>query len=708
MSTKSGNVDVRVRVELAGAEAGQEKPKLAAFAYSPGGKLLDQAAVDQGGVAKLSLPVGREASAVRVLVGPASEAPDFFELRRRGAHEEHLRIEAKAAELTLATTILPDVWRCWLLGACVVRGTLYKRVTTGGLSVAHPVCNATVDIFEVDPLFLVLPKLPDWVIDRIRDLIVKPWPPRLPEPPEPFELPMPATALAHRMDEPTVMALKEAASSSELRFLAQTGSRLQFEQALIDRAQLIRPILCYFYPQFVTMQKVATAQTNDCGHFQTLFFHGCNNPDTPDLYFKARQRLFGFFDVTIYEPTPIACHTHWNYKCGTEVSLFTSHPLAMTCSPCPGVDAGPNWVLFTAIGNTSLKAIFGGGAAGATAGNWGLVNGGSPWGGVLRPRLEFDNSLREDLGVTHYQLSFRRGTSGPFIPLTAPVSRHRAHVVVPGDPPVIEAYPLGPTYKVVGGETRALYEIPPATPPGGGQWVIANAVLDTENGEWDSTIHARGLSYDDDGNPVAGTVDESGLYQLKLDLCDSAGNFVDIGAKNIRYVVPDSADLSGTIQTVLASNIAQPGGGTLVQGDSLVLTLHVDNNHCWAGIGAPTTPSGSADPCCGVVPYAAGATVSMPYTAFHPHGFATHHFQLFRSATQILPTVSGVTGSFSITQTVADMMSLALPAACAGNPPCTTAAFAENLKVYALATDGWGSYLGYNAEDNRAFALSSP
>jgi len=41
-----------------------------------------------------------------------------------------------------------------------------------------------------------------------------------------------------------------------------------------------------------------------------------------------------------------------------------------------------------------------------------------------------------------------------------------------------------------------------------------------------------------------------------------------------------------------------------------------------------------------------------------------------------------------------------------GQPACTTAAFGENLKVYEMATDGWGSYLGYNDEDNRAFALA--
>ena len=124
-------------------------------------------------------------------------------------------------------------------------------------------------------------------------------------------------------------------------------------------------------------------------------------------------------------------------------------------------------------------------------------------------------------------------------------------------------------------------------------------------------MFSRGLAFEEDGDVVPGSVDESGLYQIKLDLYDAAGNQIDIAAKGIDYYVPDSVSLSGSIPTVKASSVTQPGGGSLVQGNSLVLTLHVDNNHCWAGVGAPWTPSGAADPCCGVLRFAPGASVSM-------------------------------------------------------------------------------------------------
>src|SRR4029453_1207520 len=99
--------------------------------------------------------------------------------------------------------------------------------------------------------------------------------------------------------------LSSLAAGGELKFLAKSASTQQFRQALIARPEIARLLICRFYPHFVTMQLVATAVTDECGHFRTSFFRGCHNPDQPDLYFKARQRIFGFFDITILAPTPI-------------------------------------------------------------------------------------------------------------------------------------------------------------------------------------------------------------------------------------------------------------------------------------------------------------------------------------------------------------------------------------------------------------------
>ena len=82
-------------------------------------------------------------------------------------------------------------------------------------------------------------------------------------------------------------ALAQVSSASALQFAARTASDLEFRRVLLDHQLPIRPIFCLFYPHFFSLQLVATTTTDDCGHFHTLFFRGCNNPDTPDLYFKS-------------------------------------------------------------------------------------------------------------------------------------------------------------------------------------------------------------------------------------------------------------------------------------------------------------------------------------------------------------------------------------------------------------------------------------
>ncbi|MBK6960127.1 MAG: hypothetical protein IPH23_02410 [Gammaproteobacteria bacterium] len=251
-----------------------------------------------------------------------------------------------------------------------------------------------MEVYEVDPLWIILPKLPDLIIDRLRDIVLRPIPFPIPEPiPGPDPAPFARAAMVpvqRQLHAPptatpdAAQALAALPQATALRYSAQVGSRLQFQQALIDHAELIRPLLCLYYPRFVTMQRVATAKTDECGHFQTLFFKGCNNPDQPDLYFKAKQKLFGWLDVYIYAPTPIACHTWWNYRCGTEVKLYSSSPWGHTCSPCPPVIGPPGknrWVAFPAVGVHGLNNIYGTAqdlVGSVTADNLGLTQDGRP------------------------------------------------------------------------------------------------------------------------------------------------------------------------------------------------------------------------------------------------------------------------------------------------------------------------------------------
>ncbi len=740
----AGGGRIRIEAEMLDVRKEDDAPDLVAYAFGASGKLLGSAGLSDG---KGSLPVPdtKEPEAVRVVVGPPIERDDDGEilqtLMRIGAPETTVRLdELKDALVFPLDRIL---WHCWLR-FCTVRGKLLKRTLSAGIPIDLPVCGAEVEIYEVDPVTIIWPKIPDLVIDRIRDLIRRPWPPPpppeerfpggVPFPPKPEPGPRPPAPFASsfqireevmhllaelRGNKGTELELKDVTATSaaalrkaeateerlfafdsgepteadpsevsaslralsdvpELRLAADAGLA-PFKSALVARPELLRPLLCWLWPQAVTMQLVATVTTDDCGRFRAVFYRGCSS-DVPDLYFKAYRRI-GWWRIPILAPLPVACHTWWDYACGTEVTLWTTSPWAHTCPPCPPIIAPDHWVLPMAVGNTSLASIRGTSVAlqpSTNAGNVGLTGGGAPWGGSLRFRIEFDHTLRTDLNVRYYRVRWRKvGSGNPFMPLTSDIRRHYAHMVGPFML-VIDPYLLGP--HTVGG-TPNLYEIPPALPPLG-QWVIANAVSDTTSALFASQTFA----------PPAG----AGLYEFELTLFTAAGAAVNATTAGIAFRVPTTTDLTATIPTANAAAL-----GLVTAAGRFVMQLHVDNNECTALIDPPAVAgSVSADPC-GLLRYGAtGDSVTLGYTATHPNGFATYSFGVQKGVTPI-PAVAqgGPVGPAPGVHTVATTAGVLLGG-------CTIAGFAETLDVEATATDGWSRLSGYDDHKVRAFALA--
>ncbi len=751
-----GSVELKISIELEDVQRGEEEPQLAAYAFSPGGSLIGHAPLKRSGVA-LEIPAREEAQAVRVVVGPLSSAEKetpLADLLRLNAAERTIRVEPGAAGAEAEFIIARPIWRCWWLGRCTARGTLLKREQSGGIPIDLPVCEAEVEVYEVEAFPLLLSRVPDDLLELLRAAVQFPPPPPPPPGEGPFG-PLPGdegpelgairellTAAQVQVDMPVsplppspqgdFVTHSELAQLAEERFAAQqqgtevagesqrtvalapepvvapsledaagavralAGSSAvvqaadqgaaAFRSALIGNEELVRPIFCIFFPWLVTKQLVATTTTDECGHFSATFWRGCCGEGS-SLYFMAYRRLL-YFRIPIYQPLPVACFTYWNYLCGTEVALYTTSPLAYTCPPCRPIVAAPHWVLVMAIGNTPLSRIHGTGAAlSTTSENVGLTDSGAPFGGLLRPRLEFDNSLRDELGVRYYRVSWKKaGTGNPWTPLELEVHRHYTQVV--GSSLVLEAYSLGP--HVVGGQA-ALFEIPPALPPIG-QWSVPDAVEDTTSAKFatgGSQPATRGLV-----PPGA-----EGIYKLRIELFDAAGAPVAIGPLGIHFVVPTSTDLSSTIYTTDAAALGLVPGPPVDTGNAFVMRLHVDNNPTSAAI-APPLLNGSVkpDPNCGVITYAPDGsdTLTIAYTASHPHGFANYSFVLNRGVTRLTPPSAGGpvgAGSFSSAPAVSSLLG-----------KCTVAGFAEELYVEGTATDGWARQ-GYDASDLRAFVL---
>lgn len=746
----AGGGRLRIEAETLDVRKDEEAPQLVAYVFGQSGKLLGRNDLDNG-KGSLPAPSLKEAESLRVVVGPPIDSEDGGEvlaaLTRLDAPELHLRSDE--IKDVLRVPIDRYQWGCWLR-FCTVRGKLMKRVPTGGLHVDLPVCDAEIEIYEVDPIPVIIKKIPDIYLERIRDLIRKPWPP--PDPPwehyrggipfpPPGGDPVPflgglvkkagrgvggferqeigiapvrqeLRALLAEMGAGENAEKLEAAAAADdeerifefaggddegvdpdevegsLRALADNpairnaaGTSLSaFKSSLLANVELVRPLICWLWPA-VTTQLVATATTDECGKFSARIYVGCST-DQPDLYFKAYRRI-GFLRIQIYGPTPIGCHTWWNYACGSEVTLITTSPFAVTCPPCQPVIGPDHWVLAMAVGNTSLAAIHGTGPnvpttpLGHTAANSGWGDG-APFGGDLGLRFEFDNTIAPDLGVRYYRVRWRKSGSSTWLDLDTTIWRHYAHWV--GSTLMIEPYKLGP--QPVGG-TPNLFEIPPALPPVG-QWVIADAVGDTTSAWFPSAAKA----------PAGGG---EGLYEFELTLFNGAGAAVNATSLGIVYVVPKTVDLTTTIQTQNAASLG------LVSAGRLYYQLYIDNNVCSGAIGPPTINGTPADPDCGLLRYGPGATaVDLPYTAKHPFGYGTYGFDVVRGTNPrpnaSVPSGTAVNGS-PWTHTVNTTASYLLET-------CTIAGFAETLSVIAMATNGWSRQSQYDFHAVRAFALA--
>ncbi len=730
-------ISLKVRVDLLDGRPPKDGPGAAVYAFTRGGQVVASARLGDDGNAVLPVPIPREVTALNVVVGPVvdTDVPVLSDLLRRGARRQTVRIDPDILEPEAAFEVLPNHWHCWFASRCYVPGKLVKRTELDGMKIDLPVCGATVEVYEVDPLPLIIARLPDSLLDRFRRHILEPDPwlldvhlpeaKRIPFPRPPRPDNTGSIALMAEMDQADAPGEAEfafgtgGAAPAEIRVAAETASAAQFRDALVRAPDFSRFLICRYFPGGVSKTLIATATTDDCGEFRAVFFRGCVNPDTPDLYFVAK-RSFGPWTITLLEPTPVACYTHWNYTCGTHVDLVTTHALAPTCPPCQPIETpADDWVAVMHIGNLPLSRIRGASPnatvkASTTPSNEGLVFinktealaaatfDGRPMGGLLRPHLEFDNGLR-DKGIEYYQFSWREGTTGAFQPLTHEIHRHYSFVPPGESEPTLVVYPLGPFN--VGG--KSLFKIPPALPPQG-NWVYPDLVENNTSAKFPSQVHA----------PPA----KAGKFQLKIDLFDGAGNLIDIDAPATKtiFVVPEELDLSQPA-TVHTEDADGPGFNLVFDDDgdgkrSFILTLHIDNTASEGAI-EPAKLGLTPANACGVLPYDTAnvsAIVTMPFKALHDNGFATYEFTLKRGVTGLgALTIGGsnplvhpqavAPGSYSQTASV-DTLTMAYPAL--GLPQCDMAAFSERVRVWAMATNGWRRLHELDAQDHGAFVLS--
>ena len=656
-----------------------EKPiALRVYAFDEKGEAIAVADVKRNQVS-LEL-TDEQAKKARIVLAPAppeglqEEKPNFDQVQRRQAYLPEWAFNPRLRKYELLP--IPEIfWKYWLWCKCQVKGKVVKRVTLGTTTEEWPVYLARVHICEVDPVWLILRRLPEREIFRLRDDLIKEVGKPIPQPPEPPVMidkglidPSPENIARMKMGLPVrlkmpvlnaaprrVAVAKKLAIPAETKTVLSSASVETVKQALVTNIHLIRPYLClwsWIWPFFLHCDEVAVVLTDKQGKFNANVWYLCAG-DHPDLYFWVEYQIGGAW-TKVYHP-PMICHTYWNYACGTEVVIPITDPRVPWYSD-PPVIPGKQVAVLT-IGNAvsmmEIKRV----TAGADEG---LVETGEPFGGSLEPTVWFGDGIAAS-GITHYRWSYRRMTKADgtavadfWHAVDYRVIRHYGEIMADGTL-AFKAFLLGPDPAIPG---AALFKLqpknPPASPGAVSSWAPQlNARENTASAFFQSHLLEGGDAKEAAGkyelklelfryNPVTSTFARVNLTDEGIPLKIPIGNApfgVEISPTTVlTRVVPHDALNPPDME----DRVIREGPAAKIVAFRLV--LHVDNNPCEAEIypvkvsGVPPVTWETVGPC-GFIRYTKSPPAPLPpkvlisFKAAHPNNFARFVFTIVKGST---------------------------------------------------------------------------
>ena len=356
MEKKPKNRNLRFKIQLCYEEQPQEEIALIGFIFNCRGLLLQkQFAKDnqmmfdiKGGESPISL------DQLRLFVAPATDkrilaVTNLQELESYKAYEPIL---STLIDGEVAIQPIPSVLSLyWFFCKCRVKGKLSKWFNGGNVWENKAVCNARVHICEVDPIFYWIQKVPDHIIAKIPEAILKPerlqpFPEPFPDPPQfdrvirPLTTQLPSENLFDTIsvqERGKQIASKLPEISAEIKQSLATGNLNTIREVLVNNYALLHPWFCFWpwwWPYFYRCKELAVVKTNANGRFDTTITYNCFG-DKPDIYIWVEYFINGEW-TTVYKP-PIPCYTHWNYNCGSDINIQITDPRVPgdCCCNCP-------------------------------------------------------------------------------------------------------------------------------------------------------------------------------------------------------------------------------------------------------------------------------------------------------------------------------------------------------------------------------------
>ncbi|HEY6900578.1 MAG TPA: hypothetical protein VI233_08045 [Puia sp.] len=740
----------QVVIQLPKDPAVANAQNLYAYVVSANG-VITETAPFKGGQATLAATAEELDGRSKVYIAQAlpadicEEARSERTLQKMGAYEAVKSVKAGAISVS---QLPPVVINPFPFSTCLVTGHVNKNFNIDGKVQNLPLCDLRVHICEVEtelrwPFIPInYRRIPDWVISELAQKIVAVQP--KPTPPDPIgpvsripvvtpvltsKLNVPLSTLTNRQLTPFVKTVNTTqALSADVVTKIRSSSVDTIRQAMIDYHDLLYPYLCLwpiYWPWIYTTVEERVVTTDCNGHFEAwLITFGKDHPR--NIYIWVEANINGQW-VTVYRP-PVPCNTKWNYACGSDINIRVTDSRV---GPCDCGTKGPaDAVWFRSIGwsasalrieqNTSSTVP----VQGATMQNGGctdivdLAHGQkiSPFGGTLVLKL-FCGANIFNAGVTHYRWKKTMVTdanqgavSGTPSVITGTISR--PYMVQ------MSATHYETHYCTLGAEgsgTDVAYRIPHAAVTSEPVSSLQDPADTGRNPNWYSLFFDS--AYIDSHSLT------DGIWKFELELLkkEASGSFTPVSVAKATFQVSQVNAIDNSQDAPAAYLNLHSGDAT--RADSFKMNVRIDNAPCVGDIhDVVLNETGALSGPCGFIHYSdTNHHAHLSFEASHPRNYAWFDFGVTKgNGTQptgiapsgyVVSSVGGYTlsgGVFGNNYTVAGLLN-----GCPGQ-----AAFAENLHVSALATDGTYRLYGYDytigdtptyydAYDTNAFALSN-
>jgi hypothetical protein len=693
---------------------------LVVYVTGKNGAIVESAPL-RSGEAKLKTSSAQLKNDLRLFVisKPPKEIEGFElneqRLIKAGAWQPGIHIRDGLIQLPL----LPD-FEWWPFRFCFIKGNVSKEFIIDGHPEVRPICHARVHICEVDPIWIIWPKIPDQIIIKLRDSILNSHI-RLPHFPDtPIVVPPigPDPSPEDFVSSELLITNKRSFRSKQPRFSPLPKEVLESLQ--VDSADLLRinmqrhihllhPFICmwpHFWPFFYRCDHIRTLETDCNGNFSTNYFY-FNTGDKPDIYVWIEVYINGQW-VTVYRPSK-ACGTRWNYVCGSDINIRITDPRVGLCD-CHELEGDYIWMKSVNT-NTSIRRVQQNNAASAQIANArGLTDfegrgNISPFGASFPLVVQFGSGYPQG-NVTHYRWKYTRLTDASLTPvpfneniMEGQVGKTYLYPVTSGGNTVVArgSFDMGPNYV----NAKAQYKIP-----------HSEAALDVPaipTAEYEES-RTRSIQTNTVGM-------ENGLYEFTFELLNTAGNVVGINPSN--YLVDLMNPPALGIVTEPAAGL--PENYLILQGGQAVgfrFVIRIDNQVCYADVLDAVVDGTSSDSVCGVGEYSNKATSNcqLRFLAGHPQDFAHYNFHVTKGNSNNL-AIANSENLAGLAQNGYSRTTLIIGGAerdrfaknIAVNDmlgACTMAAFAENLHVRASHTNGNVRLENYDRSDTAALALA--